>query len=584
MNALTCSDAALAEAGNKAALDYFIQLPVSKEMISYLALKASQVIRCDNSPPVSSSSSSSSPASSSAASTSAAASSRQQSSSSASSVAAASAAAALPTPPVSPESADASSTSPTASPAAAAACSGSTASHQSSASKHSPPALPALPSVEMFITSLVERSHVQVPTLMSSLVYLDRLKKRLPPVAKGMRCTVHRIFLASLILAAKNLNDSSPKNKHWARYTAVRGYDRFGFSLTEVNLMEKQLLYLLDWDLRITADDLYTHFEPFLAPVRVHQAAEAEQKRLRQQYYHRRAQSTASTGAAAAAELTASSESATTVTATPAAASAVAIISTSPTSANAVSADSKTVQPSAASVAATAAVSTPYSSYRLDSAVLTPAAATSTITTIKPSPRSLPAAPVASAAPAAAAAAPSKPMARADSMSPKNRTPSALSHHSDLLSASPDSTGSDSTSSSPASASSSSSSSPASSAATSPGSMLAPYMVPASCSPTHMEDYDDSLSLPLHQHAARVHHKHYHSLSHVLGSKQAALARATIAVSTTTAATNAQQQQQSPAEQRSPPVDEIPAKAPVAKKARLAGTFLARLMGGVRAS
>lgn len=145
------------------------------------------------------------------------------------------------------------------------------------------PLQPALPSLEVFIQSLVDRSHVQVPTLMSSLIYLSRLQQRLPPVAKGMRCTVHRIFLASLILAAKNLNDSSPKNKHWARYTSVQGYDGFSFSLTEVNLMEKQLLHLLEWDLRINPEDLYAHLEPFLAPIRLQQqrqAAAAESDRL----------------------------------------------------------------------------------------------------------------------------------------------------------------------------------------------------------------------------------------------------------------------------------------------------------------
>lgn len=147
------------------------------------------------------------------------------------------------------------------------------------------PAQPALPSLEVFIQHLVDRSHVQIPTLMSSLVYLSRLQQRLPPVAKGMRCTVHRIFLAALILAAKNLNDTSPKNKHWARYTVVNQYEGFGFSNTEVNLMEKQLLFLLDWDLRITNEDLFTHLEPFLAPIRTRLADDDSKRRahLREQ-------------------------------------------------------------------------------------------------------------------------------------------------------------------------------------------------------------------------------------------------------------------------------------------------------------
>lgn len=126
-----------------------------------------------------------------------------------------------------------------------------------------------LPTLEEFITQLVLSSNVQVPTLMSTLVYLTRLKSRLQPMAKGLRCTTHRIFLAALILSAKYLNDSSPKNKHWANYSHIQcdGYS-FGFSRTEVNLMEKQLLFLLDWDLRITEEDLYREFDRFLAPIR----------------------------------------------------------------------------------------------------------------------------------------------------------------------------------------------------------------------------------------------------------------------------------------------------------------------------
>ncbi|CAD6968806.1 unnamed protein product, partial [Tilletia controversa] len=77
----------------------------------------------------------------------------------------------------------------------------------------------------------------------------------------GLNCTRHRVFLATLIVAAKYLNDSSPKNKHWTRYGVL-------FSLPEVNLMEKQLLYLLDYDLRIEESELMVHFRPFLVPDR----------------------------------------------------------------------------------------------------------------------------------------------------------------------------------------------------------------------------------------------------------------------------------------------------------------------------
>ena len=122
-----------------------------------------------------------------------------------------------------------------------------------------------LPPLEEFIQSIIHRSQVQTPTLMSSIIYLRRLRQCLPSAIKGRRSTVHRIFMTCLVLAAKYLNDRSPKNVHWARYTLSIGYE--GFSVDEINLMEKQLLSLLDWDLRITNEDLLDCFAPLLGPI-----------------------------------------------------------------------------------------------------------------------------------------------------------------------------------------------------------------------------------------------------------------------------------------------------------------------------
>lgn len=119
-----------------------------------------------------------------------------------------------------------------------------------------------LPSLMTFITKLVRYTNVYTGTLMSTIVYMNRLKSKLPSDAKGLPCTRHRIFLACLIIASKSLNDSSPKNKHWAKYTDGL------FKREDVNLMERQLLMLLNWDVSIDNNELVHVWRRFLDPIK----------------------------------------------------------------------------------------------------------------------------------------------------------------------------------------------------------------------------------------------------------------------------------------------------------------------------
>jgi hypothetical protein len=100
---------------------------------------------------------------------------------------------------------------------------------------------------------------------MASLVYLRRLRSVLPPTARGLPCSAHKIFLTCLILAAKYVNDICPKNKHWVRYSVVPCCKTFGFTVSEINAVERELLCLLEWDLHIDMADLYDETRSLLS-------------------------------------------------------------------------------------------------------------------------------------------------------------------------------------------------------------------------------------------------------------------------------------------------------------------------------
>ncbi|KAL7940668.1 hypothetical protein V8C42DRAFT_362103 [Trichoderma barbatum] len=129
------------------------------------------------------------------------------------------------------------------------------------------------PSLKSFINHLVISSDVSVITFMSTLVYLNRLKSTISPTIRGKQTTAHRLFLGALILSTKYLDDSSPKNKDWAEHTNIAAYE-FGFTGSDVNNIERHLLSLLRYNLKIDEDDLYRELHVFLGPLCIEFARE----------------------------------------------------------------------------------------------------------------------------------------------------------------------------------------------------------------------------------------------------------------------------------------------------------------------
>ncbi|CCE61402.1 hypothetical protein TPHA_0A03250 [Tetrapisispora phaffii CBS 4417] len=118
------------------------------------------------------------------------------------------------------------------------------------------------PPLAKFIKNICVKSNVQTPTLMATTVLLEKLKKIIPSNVYGIESTRHRIFLGCLILSAKSLNDSSPLNKHWAKYT--ESY----IHLREVNTIERELLNYFDWNVSISQEELFSSLSYFLEPIK----------------------------------------------------------------------------------------------------------------------------------------------------------------------------------------------------------------------------------------------------------------------------------------------------------------------------
>ncbi|KAJ2158160.1 hypothetical protein GGF46_003967 [Coemansia sp. RSA 552] len=104
-----------------------------------------------------------------------------------------------------------------------------------------------LPSIEAFVASVAQTLKASPVVVVTSLIYVERLSKRLPQSATGKADTPYRIFLVSLLLADKFWSDRAMGVK--ALVAATGGL----FRHAEILAMEKALLRIIGFDLFVSA-------------------------------------------------------------------------------------------------------------------------------------------------------------------------------------------------------------------------------------------------------------------------------------------------------------------------------------------
>jgi len=107
-----------------------------------------------------------------------------------------------------------------------------------------------------FVASMLERAEVTMPTLLVTLVYIQRAKYHLHIGLE--QWALERVFLGALIVASKYLNDSTLKNVHWSMCTGI-------FGKRDIGRIEREYLDVLNFELKVTEDDILSHHQGLTA-------------------------------------------------------------------------------------------------------------------------------------------------------------------------------------------------------------------------------------------------------------------------------------------------------------------------------
>ncbi|KAJ7840163.1 hypothetical protein B0H14DRAFT_2512680 [Mycena olivaceomarginata] len=100
------------------------------------------------------------------------------------------------------------------------------------------------------VSKVLARAEVGMLTLLVAIVYVCRARAHLQIAFE--QWALERVFLGALIVASKYLNDSTLKNVHWALCTEI-------FGKSEIGLVEREFLEVLDFRLGVKENDLLAH-------------------------------------------------------------------------------------------------------------------------------------------------------------------------------------------------------------------------------------------------------------------------------------------------------------------------------------
>lgn len=111
-----------------------------------------------------------------------------------------------------------------------------------------PPAI----SIGDYLRRIVQFASVEKACLLSLLIYIDRVCERHQSFTISS-LTVHRFMITAITVSAKSLCDSYCTNSHYARVG--------GISTQELNTLELEFLFLIDWHLSFDRQLLQRYYE-----------------------------------------------------------------------------------------------------------------------------------------------------------------------------------------------------------------------------------------------------------------------------------------------------------------------------------